>query len=87
MAGNTNGLERSVSKKEISELNLKERKIDGDTNRSAREGKWNSLLSLLERKGDVELRGATPVPLDVRTEIKYANIFTLWFCVSCNPLP
>lgn len=45
------------------------------------------LLDLLARRGDVELQGAMPVPYDERTETNYLNIFTLWFCMSCNPLP
>lgn len=48
---------------------------------------FNGLLSLLAKRGDVELQGATPVPYDERTETNYFNIFTLWFCMSCNPLP
>ncbi|KAF1926792.1 uncharacterized protein M421DRAFT_66857 [Didymella exigua CBS 183.55] len=47
----------------------------------------NGLLDLLAKRGDVELQGATPVPYDERTETNYFNIFTLWFCMSCNPLP
>ncbi|KAJ4369949.1 hypothetical protein N0V83_005713 [Neocucurbitaria cava] len=50
-------------------------------------GGWRGVLNLLEKRGDVELRGCTPVPYDQRNETNYFNIFTLWFCVSCNPLP
>ncbi|KAH9882734.1 hypothetical protein J1614_000099 [Plenodomus biglobosus] len=52
-----------------------------------RVGGLRGLLLLLEKRGDVELRGSTPVPCDERTETKYFNIFTLWFSMSCNPLP
>lgn len=49
--------------------------------------RWRGVLSFLENKGDVEVRGCTPVPYDERRETKYSHMFTLWFCVSCNPLP
>ena len=52
-----------------------------------RVGGWRGVLSFLEKKGDVELRGCTPVPYEDRTETQYSKIFTLWFCMSCNPLP
>jgi hypothetical protein len=48
---------------------------------------WRGVLSFLEKKGDVELRGCTPVPYEDRRETQYSKIFTLWFCMSCNPLP
>jgi hypothetical protein len=48
---------------------------------------WRGVLSFLEKKGDVELRGCTPVPYEERLETRYSKIFTLWFCMSCNPLP
>ncbi|KAH7073984.1 permease for cytosine/purines, uracil, thiamine, allantoin-domain-containing protein [Paraphoma chrysanthemicola] len=54
---------------------------------SSRANDWRGILSILETRGDVELRGCTPVPYEDRTETNYFNIFTLWFCMSCNPLP
>ncbi|KAF2688975.1 hypothetical protein K458DRAFT_440425 [Lentithecium fluviatile CBS 122367] len=42
---------------------------------------------MLERCGGVELRGSTPVPYLERTVTQYWNMFSLWFCMSCNPLP
>jgi len=55
--------------------------------KASRVGGLHGLLNLLAKRGDVELQGATPVPYDERTETNYFNIFTLWFCMSCNPLP
>jgi hypothetical protein len=55
--------------------------------KAPRVGGLNGLLNLLAKRGDVELQGANPVPCDERTETNYFNIFTLWFCMSCNPLP
>ncbi|KAL6705349.1 hypothetical protein ACN47E_006998 [Coniothyrium glycines] len=55
--------------------------------RQARGGRWTAFLKALERRGDVELRGSTPVPYEERTETDYLNIFTLWFSMSTNPLP
>lgn len=55
--------------------------------KASRAGGLYGLLNLLAKRGDVELQGATPVPYDERTETNYFNIFTLWFCMSCNPLP
>lgn len=49
--------------------------------------RWTSIRALLEKRGDVEFRGCTPVPYDERKETKYLNIFTIWFSISCNPLP
>jgi len=47
----------------------------------------SGFLSMLERRGGVELRGSTPVPYEERTVTQYWNVFSLWFCMSCNPLP
>lgn len=55
--------------------------------KQARAGGWRGIMSVLEKRGDVEFRGCTPVPYEDRTETNYFNIFTLWFCMSCNPLP
>ncbi|KAF2744472.1 purine-cytosine permease FCY21 [Sporormia fimetaria CBS 119925] len=49
--------------------------------------KTTRLLARLESKGQVELRGATPVPYEERTVTRYFDIFSLWFCMSCSPLP
>ena len=48
---------------------------------------WRGLLNYLEEKGDVEVRGCMPVAYEDRRETEYSKIFTLWFCMSCNPLP
>jgi hypothetical protein len=53
----------------------------------SRVGGLTGVLNLLAKRGEVELRGCTPVPYDERTERNYVNIFTLWFSMSCNPLP
>lgn len=44
-------------------------------------------MNTLTSKGEIELRGCQPVPCEDRTETNYFNIFTLWFSMSCNPLP
>jgi hypothetical protein len=49
--------------------------------------RFGGFLSILERHGGVELRGSTPVPYEERTVTQYWNIFSLWFTMSCNPLP
>lgn len=46
-----------------------------------------SILDVLEKRAGVELRGCQPVPWDKRTVTQYGNVFTLWFSMSCNPLP
>jgi hypothetical protein len=48
---------------------------------------WKRITTTLATKADVELRGCIPVPAEDRTETNYLNIFTLWFSMSCNPLP
>ena len=53
----------------------------------ARLGGINGFLSKLSSRGGVELRGSIPVPYEERTVTQYINIFSLWFCMSCNPLP
>jgi hypothetical protein len=53
----------------------------------ARVGGWRGIMSMLDERGDVELRGCTPIPYAERTETNFINIFTLWFSMSCNPLP
>jgi hypothetical protein len=70
----------------------KEMKL-GESNGEVMEGKQarargrRGILSVLEERGDVEFRGCTPIPYEERTETNYFNIFTLWFSMSCNPLP
>lgn len=44
-------------------------------------------LSKIDARGTVEMRGSIPVPLEDRVVTQYFNIFSLWFCLSCNPLP
>lgn len=46
-----------------------------------------SILARLERRGDVELRGCMSVPYEEKIVKQYWNILSLWFCMSCNPLP
>ncbi|KAF1844622.1 uncharacterized protein K460DRAFT_376280 [Cucurbitaria berberidis CBS 394.84] len=67
--------------------NIDEGNMEVGPGKQARVGGWRGMLNFLEKRGDVELRGCTPVPYDQRNETKYFNIFTLWFCLSCNPLP
>jgi hypothetical protein len=65
----------------------------GDPNMEVAEGKqeeaggWRGIMSMLEKRGDIEFGGCTPIPCEERTETNYFNIFTLWFSMSCNPLP
>lgn len=58
-----------------------------NTGGQSRVGGLTGVFNLLAKRGEVELRGCTPVPYDERTETNYVNIFTLWFSMSCNPLP
>ena len=89
MTTDTRDLEHSVSEKEkeTMEHNVEEGKGEQDAKTYTKGGRWRHIVKMLEKRGDVEVRGATPVPADMRNETKYFNIFTLWFCVSCNPLP
>jgi hypothetical protein len=65
----------------------------GQPDLEVREGKhprargWRGIMGMLEEQGDVEFRGCMPIPYEERTETNYFNIFTLWFSMSCNPLP
>jgi hypothetical protein len=59
----------------------------GHASKDGARGGIMGFLDFLERRGDVEIRGCTPVPYDDRKETNYFKIFTLWFCLSCNPLP
>lgn len=45
--------------------------------------KW---LSRIANWG-VELRGVTPVPIEERTDIRFINVFFVWFTLSTNLLP
>jgi hypothetical protein len=53
----------------------------------AQPSQWRHITTTLATKGDLELRGCIPVPIEDRIETNYINIFTLWFSMSCNPLP
>jgi hypothetical protein len=87
------GSSRAPSREDIKRPNLSVGEVAGVENdhvtvgKQERVGGWRGVLSFLEKKGDVELRGCTPVPYEDRTETQYSKIFTLWFCMSCNPLP
>ncbi|EMD87230.1 hypothetical protein COCC4DRAFT_65532 [Bipolaris maydis ATCC 48331] len=63
--------------------------VDNDVTHGRQEelGGWRGVLNFLEKRGDVEVRGCTPVGYEDRNETAYSKIFTLWFCMSCNPLP
>jgi hypothetical protein len=54
---------------------------------STKTTRWSRITNTLASKGDIELGGCQPVPYEDRTETNYFNIFTLWFSMSCNPLP
>ncbi|KAF2865604.1 permease for cytosine/purines, uracil, thiamine, allantoin-domain-containing protein [Massariosphaeria phaeospora] len=51
------------------------------------QGRIQRLLRTLERRGGVEVRGCEPVPYEERTATNYFDIFSIWFCMQCNPLP
>jgi hypothetical protein len=80
---------RRPSQEDIKRPNLKvgEVKKDVSQGKQDRVGGWRGVLNFLEKKGDVELRGCVPVPYEERKEMEYRNVFTLWFSMSCNPLP
>ena len=78
---------RARSEDETKLSNVEEGRLEVGAGKQARVRGWQGIIHLLEKRGDVELRGCTPVPYDQRNETNYFNIFTLWFCVSCNPLP
>jgi hypothetical protein len=54
---------------------------------STKTTRWSRITNTLASKGDIEIGGCQPVPYEDRTERNYFNIFTLWFSMSCNPLP
>ncbi|KAH8723540.1 purine-cytosine permease FCY21 [Phaeosphaeriaceae sp. PMI808] len=61
--------------------------MDVREGKQERAGGWRGFTSMLEQRGEVEFRGCIPVPYEDRAETNYFSIFTLWFCMSCNPLP
>jgi hypothetical protein len=80
---------RAPSEEDIKRVKTRVGEVNRDVTegKQARVGGWRGVLNFLEKKGDVELRGCTPVPYEDRQEKDYSKIFTLWFCMSCNPLP
>jgi hypothetical protein len=54
---------------------------------SARASRWGRIMTLVKKRGDIEARGCTPIPYGERVQTNYLSIFTLWFSMSCNPLP
>ncbi|KAL7777092.1 hypothetical protein CFE70_007514 [Pyrenophora teres f. teres 0-1] len=82
-------ISRAPSSEDIKRPKLGMRELDEQATEGKQDsvGGWRGVLSFLEKKGDVEVRGCTPVPYEDRTETSYSKIFTLWFCMSCNPLP
>jgi hypothetical protein len=90
--GSSRVASRARSREDIKRPNLSVGEVAGvgsdiTMGKQERVGGWAGVLSFLEKKGDVELRGCTPVPYEDRRETQYSKIFTLWFCMSCNPLP
>jgi hypothetical protein len=79
MASEKDSTKKPVNgKTDVEELN---------TGEQTRLGGFDGFFSRLSKRGGVELRGAIPVPYEERTVTQYINIFSLWFCMSCNPLP
>jgi hypothetical protein len=76
-----------VGGKTLSDQEHGQPKMETTERSQARAGGWRGIMSVLDERGDVELRGCTPIPIEERTETNYINIFTLWFSMSCNPLP
>lgn len=48
---------------------------------------FHRVLSRLAQRGNVELRGSAPVPYEERTVTRFYDVFSIWFCMSTNPLP
>lgn len=69
------------------ELKLGQPELEVREGKQARARGWRGFMSVLEERDEVEFRGCTPVPYEERTETNFFNIFTLWFSMSCNPLP
>ncbi|KAF2006238.1 hypothetical protein P154DRAFT_517897 [Amniculicola lignicola CBS 123094] len=63
------------------------RNLETDVEKQNRLAGVKGFFAQLAAKGAVELRGCTPVPYEERNVTQYFNIFSLWFCMSCNPLP
>jgi hypothetical protein len=80
---------RRPSEEDIKVISPRVGKVKKDVSQGKQErvGGWRGVLDFLEKKGDVELRGCTPVPVEERKEEEFRNVFTLWFSMSCNPLP
>jgi hypothetical protein len=79
MASEKDSTKKPVNgKADVQELNIGEQGTLGGI---------NGFIARLSKRGQVELRGAIPVPYEERTMTQYINIFSLWFCMSCNPLP
>lgn len=49
--------------------------------------KWKKLFYKAVTFGRIELRGVQPIPMEERTETRFINIFTLWWCMNANLLP
>jgi hypothetical protein len=81
------GSSRRPSREDIKVPSAKVGEVKKAVGKQERVGGWRGLLNFLEKKGDVELRGCTPVPYEERKEEEFRNVFTLWFSMSCNPLP
>lgn len=80
----TDAVVKTISKEETKGVQPSSEVREGQ---HARASGWRGILSVLEERGDVEFKGCTPIPPEERTETNYFNIFTLWFSMSCNPLP
>lgn len=82
-------VEMAAATKDASQVSPRAIKIGAEieTETKSRNGGIRGLLSMLASQGTVELRGSTPVPYEERTVTRYLDIFSLWFCMSCNPLP
>lgn len=72
---------------EMKDPQIDEAGLETNGGKQSRAGRLRGPFAILERHGEVEVRGAAPVPYDERTETSYSKVFTLWFCMSCNPLP
>jgi hypothetical protein len=72
---------KSLSDEEPGQLNMERE------GQQVRAGGWRGIMNVLDERADVEVKGCIPIPIEERTETNYINIFTLWFSMSCNPLP
>ncbi|KAF2711135.1 hypothetical protein K504DRAFT_490058 [Pleomassaria siparia CBS 279.74] len=81
-------MESMASEKDCSKTPEKGKSsAEGHVGEQSRLGGVHGFLARLATKGSVELRGSMPVPYQEREMTQYVNIFSLWFCLSCNPLP